>query len=200
MDKLALQDGNFSLPEVLAPPESNYFSEVCFIFLVAETLLKTQAKNPSHLSALVSKPELILPPSLRSQLCKHNFIRVANPDDIPENVFVQIDDDISSVLKFLLGFISFKQPNFERTQLYCRIGDRNQCVLPLFMKQTPSFQTFEYFEQLEAEELEVYLRKEAMQPLSEMESSVIREAVVRHGLAVKNLPSTLAKDLTKFTN
>jgi len=105
---------------------------------------------------------------------------------MPANVSVQIDDDNQTVLKFLLGFIAFKQPHFERTQLFCREGDKQYCPLPLFMKQKPSFQTFEYFMDLRAEELEHYLRKEPLQPLSESESNIIREAVQRHAIAVKN--------------
>jgi hypothetical protein len=54
---------------------------------------------------------------------------------MPANVSVQIDDDNQTVLKFLLGFIAFKQPHFERTQLFCREGDTQYCPLPLFMKQ-----------------------------------------------------------------
>jgi len=40
LDSIALQEGQFELPEVLQPPDSNYFSEVCFVFLVNETTLQ----------------------------------------------------------------------------------------------------------------------------------------------------------------
>jgi hypothetical protein len=39
MDRTALTDGCFTLPDVLSPPDSSYFSEVCLLFLVHETLI-----------------------------------------------------------------------------------------------------------------------------------------------------------------
>ena len=38
MDLASLKDGQFNLPEVLQPPESSYFSEVCMIFFISESI------------------------------------------------------------------------------------------------------------------------------------------------------------------
>jgi hypothetical protein len=43
MDSEALQEGEFNLPNVLRPPESSYFGDVCLIFLVNETLLTAKS-------------------------------------------------------------------------------------------------------------------------------------------------------------
>lgn len=88
LDSIALQDKNLNLPTVLLPPDSNYFAEVGFIFLVGETILNTCIKDPKKLGAVVGQPDLILPASLRNQLCKSNMIRIGNQDELPANVFV----------------------------------------------------------------------------------------------------------------
>jgi hypothetical protein len=45
LDSIALQEGQFELPEVLQPPDSNYFSEVCFVFMVKETTITQHLTN-----------------------------------------------------------------------------------------------------------------------------------------------------------
>jgi hypothetical protein len=78
-----------------------------------------------------------LPKTLLETLCKTNLL-TAEEDELPKNCLVLFDDDSVSVLKFMLGFISFKQPNFERTQIFCRDPNKHNCVLPLFMENRPS--------------------------------------------------------------
>jgi hypothetical protein len=36
MDFTALQEDQFKLPEILTPPDSNFFQEVCMIFFINE--------------------------------------------------------------------------------------------------------------------------------------------------------------------
>ena len=40
MDKQALTEGQFDLPQVLHPTEGSFFPEVCIVFLVNENLIK----------------------------------------------------------------------------------------------------------------------------------------------------------------
>jgi len=55
-------------------------------------------------------------------------------EEMPKNILVVLDNKNNSVLSFLLGFIAFKQPNFERTQIFCRTPNLHNIVFPLFLK------------------------------------------------------------------
>lgn len=128
-------------------------------------------------------------------------MQLGNDDELPKNCIVLFDDNLNSVLKFILGFISFKQPNFERTQIFMRKRpDYNHIVFPFFIKSTPSVQDFEYLASLKEENFETILRRDGVQVRNEVDSAIVREAIMRHALCVKNQPTTLAKDLNKFTN
>ena len=81
---------------------------------------------------------MVLPLSMRQTLSKTNWIQTEKTDQIPQNCLVVLDDEINSVLSFLLGFIAFKQSNFERTQIFCRSPNDLNIRCPLFFKNRPS--------------------------------------------------------------
>ena len=198
MDSLALQDGQFDLPKVLEPPESNYFADVCLIFLVNEAMFHQKLTTEAEQQQVLTRTELILPKTLRETLCANNLLTA--PEELPKNCLVLFDDDTSSVLKFMLGFIAFKQPNFERTQIFCRTPEDHSCLLPMFLHNRPSVQSFEFMHVLQDSDFEAILRGDSLQPRNEVESQIMREAVTRHSVTLKSQPNSLAKDLNKFTN
>ena len=59
---------------------------------------------------------------------------------------------------------------------------------------------FDYFKTLENKDFDTILRKDELQPKNDVEQGIIRDAVARHGLTLKNMQLSLAKDLNKFTN
>ena len=83
-------------------------------------------------------------------------------DDLPNNCIVLIDDKNNSVLKFILGFIAFKQPNFERTQVFCRDLKKLHLELPLFVQQPPSVQNFDFFEKLQESDFDTILTRDSL--------------------------------------
>lgn len=120
MDRIALMEGQFKMPEVLEPPDSNYFQEICMIFMINQPVIMEITSNQDQgLSNIMQKiretPEILLPNSLKKTLNKTNWIQIEKDQDLPKNCLVVIDDDYQSNLNFLLGFIAFKQPNFEKT-------------------------------------------------------------------------------------
>ena len=68
------------------------------------------------------------------------------------------------------------------------------------MINQPSTVNFEFFKSLENKDFDTILRKDQLQPRNDVESAIIRDAVARHALTLKNMQLSLAKDLNKFTN
>ena len=76
MDAYALQEGQFELPPVLQPPDSSYFSEVCLLFLINEPTLQEVLTTNEHQARVLAQHDLILPNSLRKQLCESNVFQL----------------------------------------------------------------------------------------------------------------------------
>lgn len=108
---------------------------------------------------LAKNNELILPKTLRNTLCKTNLLQLEE-EEFPKNCLVMFDDDSSSVQKFILGFISFKQPNFERTQIFCRDFEQYFCALPLFIENRPGVSTFTAMQHLTETDFDAILRSD----------------------------------------